>query len=368
MACNCNNIDYACMGEKTPTNCVIWSGDPIPALGICKGDVLTPMLNIIIQKVLELLEESETPVNVNMDNCLVMKQALAGRDKTVDNLFQILIDYQCTLKDLIAQVEAKIPTDTPYAFQLQCITPVGSPSNRDAIIQGLINEVCELATQVASLGTNIDQIINTKIGDYLTNSIKSLGNRGIQRTGSGANTTFTFLALVPPMCPIPYVGPLSNFDANGAGKVGTAFEGWYLLNGKANTLDGRGRALVASVAGVPGVPLDAAVDPAQPYNPGTNYTTGIKFGENFHKLLTPEIPAHTHAVNDPQHSHTSAATFQLRRVRCSTSTCESWWPGGAALNSGSAATGITLGSTGGNDIHETRQPSLAITGYIMRFD
>lgn len=354
------------MGEKVPSNCVQWVGQVYSALGICKNDSLTFVVETIIDELLKLINEADLPPNVNLDNCLVMKQALAGKSETVDNLLQILIDYQCTLTDLIKAVEAKIPTTSPYAFQLKCITPVGAATNRDAIIQGLINKVCELEVTVDDLGNNIDQIINVKIGDFLGTSIKSLGNRGIQKAGTGANTTYTFLALVPARAAVAYFGPLSNFDATGKGKVGTDVEGWYLLNGVDGLPDPRGRTLVASVAGVPGIPLDSAVDPSNPVNPGTNYTLGAKFGENYHRLTTPEIPAHSHPVNDPGHAHNynypapekfSGSKFDAARANV---------PGSQVTST--ATTGITVGSAGGGDIHENRQPSFAITGWIMRLD
>lgn len=365
MACNCNEINYDCGGANVSSNCVQWVGKIYEALGICKGNPLTFVVEAIIDKLLELLDAENAPPDVSLDNCLVMKQALAGKDETVDNLLQILIDYQCTLTELIEAVEAKIPTTDPYAFQLQCVTPVGSPTNRDAIIQGLINKVCALEVTVNDLGTNIDQIINTKLGDFIGTAIKSLGNRGIQKAGSGASTTYTFLALVPAYAAVAYFGPLSNFDAAGHGLVGTDVEGWYLINGVDGLQDARGRTLVAAVAGVPGGPLDAAVDPSNSLNPGTNYGLGAKFGENYHRLTIPEMPSHTHPLVDPGHTH------DYTKPRTLSNGDKSGIPDYVAIENGktsSATTGITIGAAGGGDIHENRQPSLAITGWIMRLD
>lgn len=365
MACNCNNLDYSCLGVKTSTDCVIWSGDDIPALEICNGDPLTYVEEQILNYIVGQLEEAELPVDVDLSTCAAMQQALAGRDKTVTNLLQILIDNQCTLADLIEQVEDKIPIPTPYAFQLKCVTPVGSSTDPNAIIQGIINELCELATTVADLGNNIDEIIDTKIGDFLSGAITSLGNRGIQKTGTGASTAYKFLALVPPLCPIPYVGPLSNFDGQGKGVIGTAYEGWYLMNGLAGNMDFRGRTVVAAVSGVPGGTLDAAVDPSNPNNPGMNYATGAKFGEGFHILSLNEMPNHSHVLVDPGHNHT-----YLKPVLQSNSD-----KGGQPdyifaqdAQTATAFTGITAQATGGGQRHENRQPSIVVTGYIVRLD
>lgn len=368
MACNCNAINYDCNGANVSSDCVKWRGAVYAALGICKGDPMTFVVETIIDKLIILLADTDLPPDVTLDNCLVMKQALAGKDKTVDNLLQILIDYQCTLTELIATVQASIPTNDPYAFTLQCITPVGSPTNPNAIIQGLINKVCALETTVNNLGTSVDTIINTSVGNYIGTNIQSLGNRGIRKSGSGASTVLTFLALVPPNTPLAYTGSLSNFDANGAGIVNTAYEGWYLLNGVDGRPDWRGRVPVASVAGVPGGPLDAAVDPSNPLNPGTNYANGAKFGENFHRNTINEIPSHIHTVNDQGHVHPMPdfTMFSDQAIAGGIGGSPDWYNKNA--NTKSAQTGITINPTGGGDIHENRQPSIAITGWIMRLD
>lgn len=365
MACNCNELDYTCKGVKTSTDCVRWSGDNIPALDICKGDAMTYVEEQILNYIVDQINEADLPVDVDLSTCPAMQNALAGRDKTVDNLLQILIDNQCTLADLIEDVEQSIPVPIPYAFQLKCVTPVGANNDPNAIIQGIINELCELATTVDELGDNIDQIIDTKIGDFLSGAISSLGNRGIQKTGAGASTAYKFLALVPPLCPIPYIGPLSNFDGQGKGVVGTAYEGWYLMNGNLGNMDFRGRTVVASVNGVPGGTIDAAVNPANPNNPGTNYTNGAKFGESFHILSVNAMPNHSHVLVDPGHSHPYTKPAPQAN---SDSGGQADYVAVENAQTSVSFTGITMQAAGGGQRHENRQPSIAVTGYIVRLD
>lgn len=368
MACNCNAINYDCGGPNVSSHCVKWRGAVYAALGICKGDSLTFVVETIIDQILLLLQGVETNPDVDLSTCPAIQTALAGKDPTLDNLLQVLINRDCTLVELIEEVRDSIPTTDPYAFTLQCITPVGAPSNPNAIIQGLINKVCALEVIVDGLGTSVDQIINTEVGNYIGTNIQSLGNRGIRKSGSGSSTVLTFLALVPPLCPIAYTGPLSNFDANGKGMAGTSYEDWYLLSGIAGLPDWRGRVPVASVAGVPGGPLDAAVDPANPLNPGTNYVNGVKFGENFHRNTIQEIPSHVHTVNDPGHVHgmPDYVMFADVAVEGGIGGSPDWQLKNATTKS--AQTGITINAAGGGDIHENRQPSIAITGWIMRLN
>lgn len=367
MACNCNKLNYKCPGTHTTTNCVLWAGDPYPELSICTEDPMTYVGTVILDKIVEIGAIVSAPLAVNIDTCPAMRVALSGKDKTVANLIQVLWDNQCTLQNKIDDVEDMIPTTANYAFNLRCVTPAGSSTDTSAILQGTINKVCDLETTVNNLSPNIETVINDKIEEFLTVALVGLGNRGIVKSGSGSTAKFLFDSFVPPFCPIPYYGPLTNFDGGGRGIAGTAYEDWLLLSGLNGMADVRGRTLVAAVQGVPGPALDPAVDPASPNNPNVAYSPGDKFGENYHALSIGEIPSHTHSITDPGHSHTNPSySFFLRGVRCSDGTCTSWWPGGEPFNTGSSTTGITINATGGGKIHENRQTSFAITGYIMR--
>lgn len=369
MACDCNKKDFSCSGMPVSSNCVIYEGVPIPLFGICTGDPITHTVQAITDKLIELWDEEETELsNITLDNCNIMKEKLGAKDKTYANLIQILIDYQCTLTQLIDAIEDQIDegsSEQPYAFDLKCITPVGTPVNVNAIVQGLINKVCQLETTVSNLGTNVTEIINEGAGTFLGSAITANGNRGFTKTGSGSTTKINFYALVPPLCPIPYVGPASNFDSDGKGLAGTAFEGWLLLNGRAVQYDARGRVLVAAVKDIQGGSLDPAVDPTQPFNPNTMYALGDKFGENYHKQTINELVPHSHTVSDSGHQH------DYTQPKNATNSDDGGIPDSVATQTGKtsiAFTGITLGQTGGGDIFNVRQPSLVITGYIMRID
>ena len=380
MACNCNELDYTCMGTKSTTDCVNFVGDPVPDLDICSGDPLTYVDTQVINRLLALVAQVNALPNVDLSTCPEMLTALAGKDPDVANLLQVLWTNQCTLKSLINTVAAAIPTTTSYAFSLKCITPVGAANDSNAILQGTINKVCALETTVNDLGQNIDDIIDTKVGDFLGGAIKSLGNRGIQKTGTGASTVYNFLALVPPYTPLAYCGPTNNFDGQGKGIVGTPYEGWYLLVGQFGLLDARGRALVASVSGIPGGTLDAAVDPTIPANAGTNYTNGAKFGNSTQTLTVAQIPSHLHSITDPGHDHPNFYTPFLRDVKGGGNADiifedqANYYNRNNSANPGKPfvgpnTTGITgTNAAGGGQSHDNRQPSLAITGYIMRID
>lgn len=93
---------------------------------------------------------------------------------------------------------------------------------------------------------------------------------------------------------------------------------------------------------------------------GSTTVAGSQLGENMHILTSPgEIPAHTHGVTDPTHTHTYNAPAGLDAAS------------GGAFNAsiqasvtGASATGITINSTGSGGAHNNVQQSIIGTWYM----
>lgn len=369
MACDCNKTNYDCNGVAVSSDCVIWRGEAIPALGICPGDPLTFIELQVIKKIMELLAEKDKLLeDFDISTCPALSQQLVGKEPDLSTILQIIWTNQCTLAEAIRMMDQRINAlqPVPYPFQTRCVSPAGNESTANAILQGVINKVCDLQTQLTNLIPNVDTTIQVKIAEYLANVLKGLGNRGIVKTGTGNELVFLFNAFVPPYTPLPYYGPITNFDANSKGLVGSPYEGWLLLSGHNGVPDARGRTLVAAVKDIPGPALDSEVDPTRAENAGTNYIPGQKFGASTIKLSVAQLPSHGHSVNDPGHSHQapyptpekfSGSKFDAANEKNSTAKATSV-----------AKTGISIGNTGSDQFHENRQPSLVITGYIMRID
>jgi microcystin-dependent protein len=92
-------------------------------------------------------------------------------------------------------------------------------------------------------------------------------------------------------------------------------------------------------------------------------TLGAGGGEGSHTLVTNEIPAHSHGVTDPTHTHPftaslSAATFG-----------SGGFTGGAspsAGNTSAASTGISIQNTGGGAAHNIIQPGQVTGIWLIR--
>lgn len=81
-------------------------------------------------------------------------------------------------------------------------------------------------------------------------------------------------------------------------------------------------------------------------------------GSETNTLLTGQLPAHSHPVTDPGHTHTAV-------VAASNATAGSAAGGAVAGNTGSAVTGLSVGNTGNGDPVNNMQP-FAVVNWIIK--
>ncbi len=343
---------YTGCDKVTPDKCVQYTGLDIPLLGICSGDYLSDVHKIILDKFLEIVDGTGIDLSTLDLSCQYVTDLVGNSDKNLTVLMQKLFDSQCTLKALVDQA---LSLEESYSFNTSCLTLPTNPSKND-ILQAAITKLCSLDTRLTVIE-----------GDYVKNSeLTTLVNQIINPTTTLSVQTFS--SRMVPYTAMPYFGPLSNFDNTGKGLSSVGFEKIYICNGQNSTPDMRGRVVVGAVRNIPGGTLDAAVDPTNSLNPNTNYTTGDKFGENYHKLSIGEIPQHTHSVVDPGHTHN---ILGIRGGDDSNNNNLQRFAGGDKNNNESgffftnnsacqsAQTGITISSSGSGLAHENRQPSIA---------
>jgi len=364
--CNPTKIN-GCAGKRISSDCVLYQGEPNTKLGICTGDTVTEVESALINAISNLdttVTGDEISLNTLTITCQGVISLLGSNTKNITNVLSAIIQYTCQLQTQINNINTTIGGNGGSGtLDKKCLNP--TTNNLYGIVQALIDTVCTLKTQVDNLGGDVTVVIEEGTGNFLNAAVKSCGNYGVTKSGSGQNFTMSFYGFVPPYCPIAYYGPLSNFDATGKGIDTSAYCGWYLCNGANGTPDLRGRVLVGSVNDIQGGgTLDAAVNPTNPINATGNvaYTMGTKFGENFHALSVNELPSHNHTVNDPGHSHVYPRVTADGRGGDSSKE--------ATATSGTtdaAFTNITINNTGGNLSHENRQPSFAVA-YIMRIN
>lgn len=295
----------------TSDNCVMYTGDPIPSLGICTGQPLSEVEAIILTKILEFTESTTEdgggiPIEDLVQACAYVSNRTTGQPNTLKTFIQVLLDIACDTDTRLKTLENSSDT-----YDVSCIDPLTNDTK--GVVQALITKVCQLATSVQALSNQIinnslSTTIDSRAGNILRNGITTCGGWNTLKTGSGETTQVTFFGFVPPYCPIPCYAPLSWFDNTGKGIDGTPVCGYFICNGNNGTPDWRGFT-PASAVNFPGInagPLNSLITANN--NPTQLLNIGFKEGTRLQHLTIQNVPAHTHAFTVPPHSHNFTLT------------------------------------------------------------
>ena len=336
--------------------CIKYTNNAYASLGICKGMSLFEVEKIILDK-LDTVDDGTGIVLADLESCAYIDAILAGKEATVYNVVQALLTSNCDINTRIVTLEDIL--DTPFSFDTACLT--GTLTTRDQILQAVITLLCNVNTRLTTVESEY-----VKQSDLCTQVAACL-----------AGTTSQFNARMVPYAPIPYIGPLSNFDNTGKGIVSAGFEKVYLMNGLNGTQDWRGRSPIGAIQNVPGTTLDSTVNPALPANSAYNYVVNQKYGASTDTLTVQQSPAHTHSVVDPQHEHfivraqTVNGDDSVPIANNPNNTIPSSWytdnndeyslqgNGSSPANAGKTnkiSTGITIGTSGANQAHNSLHP------------
>lgn len=328
-----------CNGIVTPDKCIQYTGEGSEVLGICQGDSLFEVEEIIIDTLESLLNGTGIVIGGLNTTCTLISNILGSQATTAPVLFQTLITAACSLQSQVTLLNAQV--NNGYAFNTSCLSGVTANSTRDQILQATITKTCENTTAIAAIAADYvkDSDLCTKVAACLAG-------------GPSVN----YNTRMVPYAPIPYVGSLSNFDNTGKGLTAFGFDKVYLMNGLNGTQDWRGRSPIGAIQNVPGGALDSAVDPTLPQNAGTNYVLNQKVGASSVTLTVPQIPSHTHSVLDPGHKHRITGYVGGGSNSFSSGTGNYWY-----LNPDTelAVTNIAVGAAGGGLSHTNLQPSIA---------
>ena len=268
--------------------CVRYTGlDSIP-LDITSGDNLQLVIENLIDNLVPLLTGEGDKITIaSAIRCAIVNGYLptpVGTNQwTSEQLFQTLVEVVCDLQTQIDAIAADIAT-LNADYTIGCLDGVTASSDTHAIVQAIINKLCTTVANLAALELDVDTNY-VKLADLDALIAAYIASQG------GGNSNQQYLKMVPYVA-YEYYGTLANFDGSGIGIPANGFFKVYLCNGLNGTPDKRGRVAVGVVDGVPGGPLDAAVDPNITGNP--NYGLYTTQGSNTITLITSQLPAHTH--------------------------------------------------------------------------
>lgn len=271
--------------ERVYDQCVFYTGEPIEELEICTLDTYAE----IIKKVLDFMTKDEPTYEALVSKCDKISELLDGKDPILSNMLDVIITLLCQHTADIEDIKEVVYSD-PFVYDLKCL--VLADVSTEKIVQKLIDVYCSLQDRVAILESTVDALVGDDGLAISTEHPDSMSTVGGE---------VHLMGFVKPWCPLPYIGPLSNFDLSGAGLESKGFKNWYIMNGQNGTPDWRGFAF-AGATSVTGGPLNPLVDPA---TLGADYSTGIgdTKGKARNKLVVSNLPDHTHTTHVEQYPH-----------------------------------------------------------------
>lgn len=364
MSQNCSDCYNGCSAIVSD-KCVKYTGVDVPLLDIRTGDSLSFVEQAIITFLGSVLDGSGIKITLDEEvYCELVSQYLQEcQEVTALDLFKALVQSACNLQEQVDAIVADIAT-IEADYTINCLEGVVASSGTHAIVQAVITKLCEVDATLTALATDVD-----------TNYVKiaDINNYIAAYLADQAPATRYYTRMLP-FGVVLYAGSLSFFDATGAGLPNTEWEQIYICNGSNSTPDMRGRVPVGVITGVPGGAMSPTVNPASDptFNPA--YSLGDVAGVNKITLATTQIPAHSHSVTDPGHTHVLAknedvggspliADEYLASIRdVSTDGDYNLQNATDVADVGKVlenVTGISIDNSGGGQAHDNKQPALA---------
>ncbi len=146
------------------SNCVTWTGPDIPCIDLCNGDSVSNVVFKVAEKICELYTDYESLKDLNYQ-CLIEELSVTTPSNiTFKTLFQLLIDNDCKLKDLIDAINITAQENAGISLaglDLKCLAPEFvscedcNPEDVVSVLQKLINKICEHETRITKTESDI---------------------------------------------------------------------------------------------------------------------------------------------------------------------------------------------------------------------
>jgi microcystin-dependent protein len=361
----CSNCYNGCT-EIVSDRCVKYTGINVPVLGIQTGDSLSFVEQALITFLTSTLDGTGVKIDLaGINVCEVVNKYLPTcKDLSIVDISKALIEAACDLQGQVDAIDATLAT-LNADYTIGCLTGVTASSDTHAIVQAVINKLCQVQLDLTALALNLatnyssnGAQLNAYIANYLATNAPSsslISNRMV------------------PYAVVEYYGPVAgNFDGTGKG-VGD-WDKIYLCNGLNGTPDKRGVVGVGATNGeMLGLTMPAATNPTLG-NP--LYTVaGAIVGSNNVTLTIGQMPSHNHpgssattVISPNPHTHVVTPNNPgfVSTVFDNTSTGPNGFitevnAGGPLLADNvtlTANTNVTIAAQGGGQAHPNFQPGL----------
>lgn len=298
---SCNNCFTGC-AETTSDQCVKYTGLPIEWLGIETGDSLASVEDAIFTYLQTVVDGIGIlpDFDVRATACAPILSYLPPVGIiTLNDILEAILKGACDSQEQINTLLGFTETLEGNYTIGDCLTGVSEDSGTHLILQSVINQLCALTDDLATLeGSLTAYVLISDLNSY------------IQAYLEDTTSTKMYTKMVPYVA-VEYYGETSDypstgdsFDINGVGTG--AWEKVYLCNGYGGkTPDKRGWIPIGATTMGNGVYADSRVDPASG-NP--TYAVNTLGGSNTVTLNFSQIPSHTHTLtSNGEHHHTVTA-------------------------------------------------------------
>lgn len=147
------SIFTGCTSSQS-SDCVVWAGPDMECLGLTTGMSITDVEHIIACKLCDIIDELDLK---DLDlSCLVANPTVADADKKLKLILQLLLENQCTLKDLIDAAGGGSDSCCDLTLNLKCLKKLDEfeneiPQDLNQVLQSLVNEVCLQKDEITAL-------------------------------------------------------------------------------------------------------------------------------------------------------------------------------------------------------------------------
>ena len=223
---NCSNCYNGCT-EIVSDRCIKYTGIDVPVLGIQTGDSLSFVEQSLITFLTSAL--NGTGINPIIDPQIICNLVQANLptcgDLSLNDMLTAIIKSTCDLQeqvDIIAADLAILNAD----YSIGCLSGVTASSDTHAIVQAVINKVCQLGVDLTALSLELhNQYVpiasspgHPGVNDYIAAYLSTV---------SGITTNY-YNRMVPYVVET-YYGSISGFSVTGVGSG--VWQKIYLCNG-----------------------------------------------------------------------------------------------------------------------------------------
>lgn len=153
---------------------ITWTGKDIPCLDIYTGCNLNTVMYKVANAVCMALDPYDLS-NLTLQCALDIFNKNEPKNRTIANVFQLLIDNDCSFKELIDNLQDQIDgiTSPTFILDLKCLAVKDSfgntlPYTQQTVSQIFVNEICSLKGDVANIAGELG-VIKQNINELIAN-------------------------------------------------------------------------------------------------------------------------------------------------------------------------------------------------------